>query len=731
MSFYFAWVPDGGTTFGVEHQVEDEQIFAFTIEHQEGDFASLSIDIVNPRVGLLGPDRDLWCWLSWRKPDTSVVALFHGRLVGVPETIDKTVVTLEFIARPEDYEEQKAALAESLKVAPYWDPIWIDADSIDDPDVVLEARPELWHIGRTDKLVTTSNILIPEDGQIAIGEADVFEESLEITYGDDPIRHAHMDATVTWDQTSKGTVDLTQSLITAFGGGTNISSYTGQGLEASWPVFGDDIGGGWTVGNSTLKLLSTSSNSSFISTPIDPSTAAPEEGDITIEDWWADSPEGFDYWYNLAVDAWIAEQMANPTTEARFYKWVFQPHFEVNWDATRSRSETLSFDVLADIQELVVDEETNAAVTDFSLSSDTIIDPVDPGELAPIGNVNSRTYFGLDRAAQSISYLLSYVRSRILISARAVEITFEVPFEIITGMSCRKGVILTLPDLPGGECEGKIISYEFGLDNGELSGSVTIGCSIGKGNSLPAPDAGDPSYVVVGYVVDYQTYIGATLDAIPGWLTYDAFSIPPVDDGVDFNNMTPATVITDTAASALLTLATAGTLDQTFSIGSRTYTLKTTLTAADQVLIGLTPEETARNLADAINATEGLGGVRYGSGTVAHAQAHAVAQDNIIRVTASVAGPAGNGIAVSGSGWSSATLEGGDEGLIVVNKASEQENVLEQTYGSVQSAIDALNAQFTEVQLALVPLTGGPYETLFPITVSDLMVPKTIDLEAT
>jgi hypothetical protein len=49
-------------------------------------------------------------------------------------------VTLNFIARPADYDAQKLALAETLKVAPWWDPMWIRADSRDDPDTVLEAR---------------------------------------------------------------------------------------------------------------------------------------------------------------------------------------------------------------------------------------------------------------------------------------------------------------------------------------------------------------------------------------------------------------------------------------------------------------------------------------------------------------------------------------------------------------------------------------------------------------
>ncbi len=45
MSFQFAWVGPAETAFGPEHAREDEEVFAFSLEHTEGDFATLSIDI--------------------------------------------------------------------------------------------------------------------------------------------------------------------------------------------------------------------------------------------------------------------------------------------------------------------------------------------------------------------------------------------------------------------------------------------------------------------------------------------------------------------------------------------------------------------------------------------------------------------------------------------------------------------------------------------------------------
>lgn len=736
--YYFAWVANGNTAFGVAHHIADADVFSFEITHQEGDFPALTLEVKNPRVGLLSDGREQWAWLSWKKPDNSVVPLFHGRLIGVPRDLGHGIITLEFTARPANYEQQKKALAATLRVPPTWDPIFVDPDELKllDSDSVLDARPQLWHIGRTDKLVTVSHILIPEDGQIIIDQNVMLEESLNVSYGQEPIRHAHVEATISWNQFAKGVIDLTGKVVAAFGavgsGSYHVSTYTGggtTGLEATWPKFGDSIGAGWSVYESRTVLLSgTGTPESFIETKIDPANAVPEEGDITIEDWWATSFEGYDYWYQKAVDAWIAEQIAAGVRPARFYLWVLHPTFKVQYEATRQKKEVLSFDVLADIQNLITDDAPK--ITDIPVSSNAVTEPVDPG--IPIGDASRRSYFNTARGKRSVDYLLCLVRARMLFAARAVEVSFEVPFEIGVGLSCRKGAVVTSGLLPGGQCEGKIIGYTLRLDDGALTANCTIGCSIGRGEPLPGTDPGVETYVS-GYVVGYRYMAGADIGSIPGELTYKDFHVKPVDDEIDFGNMTQSTVIADTAASALLTFPAPGVADTTVTVGTRVYTLKAALTGAYQVKIGADADATARNLADAINATEGQEGLTYGLGTLANALAHATAQDGILRATANAAGPGGNSIGVSSTSvatWDTPHMTGGDHGLVVTGGVTEQAAILGQTYGSVKAAIIALNEHPTHVQLALKPVTGGPFETNVAITVSKLVVPKQIDLEA-
>ena len=64
------------------------------------------MEIRNPRIGLLAPARRIWGWLSWDTGAT-IVALFFGRLVGVPSDLHQEVVTLTFTARPADYNARR------------------------------------------------------------------------------------------------------------------------------------------------------------------------------------------------------------------------------------------------------------------------------------------------------------------------------------------------------------------------------------------------------------------------------------------------------------------------------------------------------------------------------------------------------------------------------------------------------------------------------------------------
>ncbi|RWO23374.1 hypothetical protein [Mesorhizobium sp.] len=581
--FFFAWVAPTETTFGLEHQVEDEKVIGIALTHSEGGAAKIDIRVKNPRTGLLAPGRDQWAWLSFydeQNPTDGVIPMLFGRIVGLPQQVQGNAITLTFLARPADYDAVKRALAETLKVAPFWDPLFLNEDSRDDPDTVLQGYTHAWHVDRVTHAMSASDLLNGEDGLIDFGEG-FLKESLDISYGQPPLSAVKVSAVINWDQAAVGTVDFTAQLLAAFsaagsGGNHAIKSLTGDGLMQDYPEKGDRIGGGWTFGDCSITRT---------------------DGFVVPQD------------YHQVV-------MTNGT--GQFPVWTMRPVFKADYDVSRKRQETLSFTLTADCQAIVTDPG-GEDIEEIKVSGDAD-EPVDapdtdnPLGALPIGDVRNRAYFPTARGRQSLEYLICLARGAILERSRAVSVTFSVPFGDGLDLSCRKNARILDPRLPGGEATGKIIAYTLSVADGKVLASVTIGCTVGKGNTVSTVP-GDPVYVDDGYVDEgYQIYEGATFMPVAGEVTYEEFGeIPPNDDGIDFFAMDPATLVED---------------------------------------------------------------------------------------------------------------------ITIINPLPTQQAVLNAFKPDLAAAIEALNQVFTEVDGDLTVLKGGPFITDYPITVSALMVPKTIDLEA-
>ncbi|PWI54111.1 hypothetical protein B5K03_11760 [Rhizobium phaseoli] len=512
-TYYFAWVDEADSAFDAAFLREDEQVFAFEVSQAEGEFSALTVDIRNPEIGLLNPSRKQWAWLSADFDDTSGgQPLFFGRLVGMPEEIIGRAVRLTFSARPSDFADRKATAAAALKVAPYWDPVWVTPELADDPDAVLESRSALWHIDRVTHAVTASDVLEAEDGLIDLGE-DVLRDSIELSFGSPPATKITCEATIGWDQAVTGSFDLKPALLAAFAAaGTStggvISSFTGQGLMEDWPVPGANIGGGWSFGQSTITRL---------------------DGSVLPDDFQTQIFTGNGSWGQ----------------KANWPCWKMLPTLSARYDVSRTRREVVRFTLTSDAQAFIIDPDDSEPLA-VTLSSDLVGEPVDPGETLPIGSRRRRAYFPTTRGRQSLDYLVAVCRARLRARARSVEIKGETRLANGAGFSCRKAIRIEDQRLPGGSATGKIISYSLKMDgdSGEALASFVIGCSVGKGNPVSAA-TGTPTYVEDGYVeTGWQRYEGASSSVVSGEVTVSDYSnIPPNDDGLDFDHLTQAQVL--------------------------------------------------------------------------------------------------------------------------------------------------------------------------------------------
>ena len=493
-TFYFAWVNAGVAFNPAVHNVVDEEVFAFELKHAEGEFAELTIDIKNPRIGLLNVARKRWLWFSQNEASV-ITPLFYGRLIGVPQQMQNEVVRLVFLAKPGDFEAAKSALAETLKVEPYWDPMWLSEEGLLDPDSVLEARPALWHIDRTTHAVTISNVVIGEAATLDVG-GSFFYDSLSVGYSSIAARSIKVQADVNWEQLISKPLDIARRFP------KKIESYTGQGLVDAWPTPGTRIGSFWEVQDARFSSLTDQLNNIH--------------------------PTGF-----ITQDSLTA---AFQRSEIKV------PKFEVRLAMERGYSERVAFELFADVQPLLTDPgEEEIEVLQVSANADH---PVDGSP--PLPHPDDRRFMATDRGKRALKYLLLLARARLLHRARAIDVSFSIPFQVGLNLSCRHNATIADPRLPGGTATGKVKSYSLSLDGdtGEYICRVLMGCTIGKAGTVSI-NAGDPTYVQDGYVNPGYVYrANESFFVLNDELTFEDYSeVQPEDDQIVLESLNPENAV--------------------------------------------------------------------------------------------------------------------------------------------------------------------------------------------
>lgn len=361
LPFTFYWANETETTFNPSTMnVANEDICSFDIKHDEGQIPTLDIVIRNPRIGLLAPGRKVWAWLAWQGTGAysgTLVPLYFGALVGVPTSLFKEKVTLQFIARSPQFIANKQALAEAMKTQPYYDPIFIGTNKRDDPDTILEGWSALWHIDRTSLVTTASDILIGEDGTVTFDEDHAIYDSVLLQLGQPPLTNIRVEATVNWTQRSSGFFTVPP---------VSISSYTGDTVMNDWPKPGASIGGGYRCVASFVTdtyLISntpnTSYNSTWTNTDPDPGQCSNASSTVSSSGPALLSPNPLQNILTQYFRSGVCFPDSDPPMNVPMEVsasgviiplWSVSMNMIIRYDASRQFSEILSFDMLANVQ---------------------------------------------------------------------------------------------------------------------------------------------------------------------------------------------------------------------------------------------------------------------------------------------------------------------------------------------------------------------------------------------
>jgi hypothetical protein len=521
--FFFAWVNENEVWSDLTHARWDENVYSFELAQEEGDFASFQAVIKNPRIGLLNVGRKVWCYYAVYT-GSAIVVLFKGRLLGVPTNVFASTVTLEFTARSSDFVDQKAALATTMKVRPYYDSMVISPDSWSDPDAVLEGYSRHWHIHPVTHVVTSSDIIVPEDGVEEVTEQQHSYDDLELTIGQTPLRAVSVTCTVPWTQAGSGSLDLTGMINVALGTSMigAVSSFTFQGLQQDWPKQGDDLGPGWTVsgGSLTPSIFGYATIPDIFTyngtPPLIPTGSYFAPIQATGEYHWGETA-GFNFQFELAIAA-IGYGVAQ---------------LSATWERNSEYSQVITFTLQTDQQALLTSPGDDESLA-ISLTANKASDP-DEDESIPIGDVLRGDFVHSPRGQQLVEHLLLLGRAALVARSRAISITFIMPF--LDGIRCcnlRKGVHLHNHRLPGGEAEGKVTQYRLALDGstGRATAEIHIGCCVGYGTSL-VETPGENSYSV-DYSENYEEQINGTTLVDTQDILYTMPASEVFDDGWNF-----------------------------------------------------------------------------------------------------------------------------------------------------------------------------------------------------
>ena len=303
-----------------------------------------------------------------------------------------------------------------------------------------------------------------------------------------------------------------------------------SGLIDNWPSDGDELGDGWEAVNSSLTDVSMTAGKPLMKIPdiFDISALPPmTHGSlvfpikVTGEYTSGTGEAGFSFDFELVgaqLGYAVPSMMAQYTRQSEY-------------------GQVISFTLTCDMQQIITLASEDQSLI-ISVSANSVSDITEDGTI-PIGDIRSNDYVNTPRGMKSLEHLILVARANLILRSRTVKISFQTPLIPGLDFNLRKGALIHDGRLPGGEAGGKVVAYEFVLDGdqGEPLATITIGCSIGYGNSH-TPEAFDPSYVEFGYVTDndYQFLINGTTLLGTSDVQYTMDLIKPPDDGLNFSS---------------------------------------------------------------------------------------------------------------------------------------------------------------------------------------------------
>jgi hypothetical protein len=516
MNFYFAWCNEDEQFDPDQHARRDESLFSLEISGKEAKYPTACVQIINPKCGLLNPARHQWAFIAGDR-GRGVELMFRGRLLSIPEQIEGETLKIILIAEPTDSIKILTKFHQTLKIAPFWDPLFVQEERHDDALESLEARAALYCWSRTTKKVTLSDYFWGREKLTLQG--NFFRDSLKISRTATPLSSVEVTLTADWIQRYEGRTNISRLLQSKFSDGL-INTLTGQNLEKGWWQRGEKLGrSGYWIAHSelreiqpkytgTLNLYPARSKPFWIS-PYDPlnTTKKPQLKRLKRS------------WYRAKlVLGWVYRQRRRENLHFK----LEQKAQTIAYEAPRNRKIHLH------LQNLIWAEELHPWKPDWVYSRGYRVikkgmvyqclrahhsqrsfaeDEVEWRLLGkqpdvPLEKMRG-SFFLTDRGHQAFEHALEVARAHLAATARAMTLNIEAPLEVLWDVTCDHTLEIKDPRLPGGKAQGKVISYRLKVEGqtGRRWAEVSMGISVGAQNHQPQHSLKpSPQYVAEDYV---------------------------------------------------------------------------------------------------------------------------------------------------------------------------------------------------------------------------------------
>jgi hypothetical protein len=460
--------------------------------------------------------------------------LFKGVLVGVPTKMSGYFANIELIARPLDFSDQMERLQKDSRIAPYWDALWVK--NTENWEETQDVHTSALYCDRRYGTLTRSDWFEGRTS-LTLGQA-FFQDSLQMKLLKSPLKACTVNVHAHWVQQEEGITNLSGALRLAFPQ-SQISTYTKDSLLKKWPESGQRIGrsGLWVV-KSGLK-----------------ETHPP-------------SP-----FYRKRSPTLLLSQPGKAPAPYLLKRHWFNPTLWVGWRYHQKRKETLSVTLHHAVPPLypgggehkVIDytlqninpdpkayiwrpacfyREGSRACYKSAIyrcnSTHTAGDAFEEERekwtfqenfYTPLGDPARASFFLTDRGYLAAEHAMERAKAQLAKSARALEVCFEAPWDVLKDINTDTSVELTDPRLPSGKARGKVVKYALIAkgDTGERFGRVTLLCSTGRSAKTAPTLSREPAVIMDDYCENaYQAHENAICQTPSGlqYFRYDHM-IPP------------------------------------------------------------------------------------------------------------------------------------------------------------------------------------------------------------